>query len=106
MAQQILHDTALDDFQRVMAQFVQADRRPCLPDTRALMTRKLTPDELLGFIYALDCMRTWAAQIDAGAVRLSANPADGEHLSPQAIAHDRAHFAGCLAEAMQLGFLR
>ena len=81
----------------------EADR---LPDTSELQFRDMTPEEERAFTYALDCLRTWAAQLSAGADKLSDRAADARPMTPRQITKDRFQMVDSLAHAMQLGFVR
>lgn len=60
----------------------------------------------VGLNYALDTIQTWAAQIEAGASHLSNETEDAVHRTPRQLCIERARFAGDLARAQQLGFIR
>ncbi|WP_289150247.1 hypothetical protein [uncultured Salipiger sp.] len=82
------------------------DRSDQLPDTQMLEARPLTREEELVFIFVLDRLRTWAAQLNASALMLSNRPEDAVSLTPRELATAKYAMVNDLAHAMQLGFAR
>lgn len=82
-----------------------------IPDSAVLSTIDLPlppkgRDQLVGVTYALDTLRTWAAQLESGAVHLTNDPDSAVSRTPRQLCIERVRFAGDMAHAMQLGFYR
>lgn len=102
-------DPALGGVARLLHLFDQAGvTRADLPtiDTREFDLRPMTVEERQGYLYALDVMQTWAAQLEASANKLSDNAEDAISRTPRQICVERVRMVGDLARAQQLGFVR
>lgn len=91
---------------RLLSLYNTAVRVPAqiLPDTSELPRLPSDRQAALGAVYALDTMRTWCAQLQIDAHRVSDHPRDAQLLTPRAILTERLRFASDLAHAQQLGF--
>lgn len=98
--------TAMPAVARLLALYNTAARVPPLivPNVSELPILPPNKEAELGAVYALDTLRTWCAQLQIDAHRVSDDPRDARPLTPRAILTGRLDFASDLARAQQLGF--
>ncbi|KRS15638.1 hypothetical protein [Roseovarius indicus] len=72
-----------------------------MSDGQDITLRTMTADELRGFNYALDCMETWARQLEAGAADI---PETGPTVPLGVQIVNSARMTRDLTRAMRAGF--